>query len=76
LEFNQSATVFPSTDFIDAAETLARQNGEHPPSPDLRRLLAALHALRQIDRVIVNAAIDLGAHDGVLPEGQAFDIDA
>jgi uncharacterized membrane protein YgaE (UPF0421/DUF939 family) len=76
LEFNQSATVFPSTDFIDAAETLARQNGEHPPSPDLRRLLAALHALRQIDRVIINAAIDLGAHDGVLLAGPVSDVES
>jgi uncharacterized membrane protein YccC len=76
LEFNQAATVFPSTDFIDAAETLARQNGDHPPSPDLRRLLAALHALRQIDRVIINAAIDLGADNGVLLPSPVSDVES
>jgi uncharacterized membrane protein YccC len=75
LEFNQAATVFPSTDFIDAAETLATQNGHHPPSPDLRRLLAALHALRQIDRVIINAAIDLGAHNGALLPGPISELE-
>ncbi|MGO9552341.1 MAG: FUSC family protein, partial [Mycobacterium sp.] len=76
LEFNQAATVFPSTDYIDAAETLARQNGDHPPSPDLRRLLAALHALRQIDRVIINAAIDLGADNGALLPSPVSDVES
>jgi hypothetical protein len=76
LEFNQPATVFPSTDFIDAAETLARKNGDHPPSPDRRRLLAALHALRQIDRVIINAAIDLGADNGVLLPSPVSDVES
>ena len=66
LEFNQPATVFPSTDSIDAAESLARQHHDQPMAPERRRLLAALHALRQIDRVIINAAIDLGADNGVL----------
>ena len=75
LEFDQPATVFPSTDFIDAAETLARQNGDQPPSPDLRRLLAALHSLRQIDRVVINAAIDLGADNGVLLPGPISDVE-
>ena len=75
LEFDQPATVFPSTDFIDAAETLARQNGDQPPSPDRRRLLAALHSLRQIDRVVINAAIDLGADNGVLLPGHISDVE-
>ena len=66
LEFDQPATVFPSTDFIDAAESLARTNGDQPPTPDLRRLLAALHSLRQIDRIVINAAVDLGADNGAL----------
>jgi uncharacterized membrane protein YccC len=75
LEFDQPATVFPSTDFIDAAETLARQNGDQPPSPDRRRLLAALHSLRQIDRVVINAAIDLGADNGALLPGHISDVE-
>ena len=75
LEFDQPATVFPSTDFIDAAETLARENGDQPPSPDGRRLLAALHSLRQIDRVVINAAIDLGADNGVLLPGHISDVE-
>jgi uncharacterized membrane protein YccC len=66
LEFNQPATVFPSTDYIDAAESLARQRDDHPPASDRRRLMNALHSLRQLDRVIINAATDLGADDGVL----------
>ncbi len=76
LEFNQAAAVFPSTDYIDAAETLARENGDHPPSPDVRRLLAALHALRQIDRVIINAAIDLGADNGALVSSPVSDVES
>jgi uncharacterized membrane protein YccC len=66
LEFNQAATVFPSTDYIDAAETLARQHVDQPLAPDHRRLMNALHALRQLDRVVINAATDLGAENGVL----------
>ena len=66
LEFNQAATVFPSTDYIDAAETLARQHVDQPPTPEHRRLMNALHALRQIDRVVIDAATDLGADNGVL----------
>jgi len=66
LEFNQAAVVFPSTDYIDAAETLARQHVDQPLAPDHRRLMNALHALRQLDRVVINAATDLGAVNGVL----------
>jgi uncharacterized membrane protein YgaE (UPF0421/DUF939 family) len=66
LEFNQAADVFPSTDYIDAAEALARQHSDQPLAPEQRRLTNALHALRQIDRVVINAAIDLGAHNGAL----------
>jgi len=64
LEFNRAPTVFPSTDYIDDAESLARQLDEQ--TVGRRRLLNALHALRQIDRVIINAATDLGADNGVL----------
>lgn len=63
LEFDHPATVFPPTDFIDTAESLARQNDA---TADRVRLLSALHALRQIDRVVINAAVDLGADNGVL----------
>jgi uncharacterized membrane protein YccC len=69
LEFNQAATVFPSTDYIDAAETLAQRHVDQPLTPEHRRLMNALHALRQMDRVVINAAIDLGAHNGVLIPG-------
>jgi uncharacterized membrane protein YccC len=72
LDFNQPATVFPSTDFIDAAESLARQHHDRPMAPERRRLLSALHSLRQIDRVIINAAIDLGADNGVLLKDQIY----
>ena len=68
LESDEPATVFPSTDFIDAAESLARQC---EPTPDRARLLAALHSLRQIDRVVINSAIDLGADNGVLLSSEA-----
>ncbi len=66
LESSQPATVFPSTDSIDTAESLARRHGDDWPEPDRRRLLTALHALRQIDRVVINAATDLGADNGAL----------
>jgi len=66
LEFNRAATVFPSTDYIDTAETLARQHVDQPLAPDHQRLMNALHALRQIDRVLIDAATDLGADNGVL----------
>jgi uncharacterized membrane protein YgaE (UPF0421/DUF939 family) len=68
LEFDHPATVFPATDFLDAADSLARNDG--------RRLQAALHSLRQIDRVVINAAIDLGAHNDVLLKDEASNIDA
>ncbi len=71
LEFNQAATVFPSTDYIDAAETLARQHVDQPLAPDHRRLMNALHALRQLDRVVINAATDLGAENAALLSNKA-----
>ena len=64
LEFNQPAVAFPSTDYIDASETLARQRDDQQPGH--RRLMNALHALRHLDRVVLNAAVDLGADSGVL----------
>jgi hypothetical protein len=53
-------------DELDAAETLARhQDGEAEPRPDIRRVLTAVHALRQIERAVVTGAANLGARDGV-----------
>jgi hypothetical protein len=53
-------------DELDAAEALARhQDGEGEPSPDTRRFLTAVHALRQIERAVVTGATNLGARDGV-----------
>jgi uncharacterized membrane protein YccC len=74
LEFNQAATVFPSTDYIDIAETLARQHDDQ--AMDHRTLMNALHALRQIDRVVIDAATDLGADNGVLLRGPVSDVEA
>ncbi len=59
-------TVNSATDALDAAETLARQqDGEAEPSPDTRRFLTAVHALRQIDGAVVTGATNLGARDGI-----------
>jgi uncharacterized membrane protein YccC len=68
---NHGATVLPATDDLDAADSLARNNGDPGQHPDSRRLLAALHSLRQVDRAVINAAIDLGAHDIVTATTQA-----
>jgi uncharacterized membrane protein YccC len=62
---DHTASVARATDFLDTAETLARsRDGQRPAT---RRLLTVLHALRQIDRAIVGAAIDLGADDATRP---------
>jgi hypothetical protein len=59
-------TVDSATDDLDTAECMARhQNGEAEPHPDTRRFLTAVHALRQIERSIVTAAINLGARDSL-----------
>lgn len=59
-----AVTVDSTTDALDAAEALARhQDGEDGPHPDTRRFLTAVHALRQIERAIITAATNLGAHD-------------
>jgi len=55
-----------TTDELDAAETVARhQDGGTGPSPDTRRFLTAVHALRQIERAVVTGATNLGARDSV-----------
>ncbi|BBY22834.1 hypothetical protein MSTO_30390 [Mycobacterium stomatepiae] len=57
-------SVNSKTDALDAAEALARhQDGDHGPHPDTRRFLTAVHALRQIERAIIDAATNLGAQD-------------
>jgi hypothetical protein len=57
-------TVYSATDDLDAAECRARNHaGEGEPNPDIRRFLTAVHALRQIERSVVTAAINLGARD-------------
>ena len=63
LDGGRTGTVEPATDFLDAAETLGRQY--HADHSAREQLLAIVHALRQIDRAVVSAAIDLGADDVV-----------
>jgi uncharacterized membrane protein YgaE (UPF0421/DUF939 family) len=62
LDSNHAATVRPATDYLDTAESLTRHDGDPARPPD-RRFLAALHSLRQVDRTVINAAVDLGADD-------------
>jgi uncharacterized membrane protein YgaE (UPF0421/DUF939 family) len=63
LDGGRTGTVEPATDFLDAAETLGRQH--HADHSARQQLLAIVYALRQIDRAVVSAAIDLGADDVV-----------
>ena len=58
-------TVNSATDDLDSAECVARPQDGEEPAPDTRRFLTAVHALRQIDRAVVTAAINVGARDGV-----------
>jgi len=58
-------TVNSATDDLDSADCLARQQSGAELGPDTRRFLTAVHALRQIDRAVVTAAINVGARDGV-----------
>jgi len=62
LDGGRCGIVTPATDFLDAAETLGNEHADHPAR---QQLLAIVHALRQIDRAVVSAAIDLGADDVV-----------
>jgi uncharacterized membrane protein YccC len=57
LDQHDAADVIAATDLLDIADALAKK------LPERRRLLAASHALRQIDRTVFDAAIDLGAGD-------------
>jgi uncharacterized membrane protein YccC len=57
LDHRGAGDVVPGTDLLDDVVGLAGDG------PDARRLLAAAHALRQIDRAVAGAAVDLGAGD-------------
>lgn len=61
----RAPTMVSAADDLDAAETVARQrDGEAGrPGPETRRLLTAVHALRQIERAIVTAATNLGGRE-------------
>jgi uncharacterized membrane protein YgaE (UPF0421/DUF939 family) len=63
LDGGRTGTVQPATDFLDAAETLGRQHDADHFARE--QLLSIVHALRQIDRAVVSAAVDLGADDVV-----------
>jgi uncharacterized membrane protein YccC len=63
LDGGRTGTVVPATDFLDAAEAFARKHHEPTEHSTRARLLAIVHSLRQIDRAVVSAAIDLGAED-------------
>ncbi|WP_156688251.1 FUSC family protein [Mycobacterium sp. Marseille-P9652] len=64
IEGTHAPTIVSVTDDLDRAETLARgHDGEDEPRPGTRRLVTAVHALRQIDRAIVTTASMLGARD-------------
>jgi uncharacterized membrane protein YccC len=53
LDQRDTEDMYPATDLLDDFDAAA--------GPESRRLLAASHALRQIDRAVVDAAVDLGA---------------
>jgi hypothetical protein len=61
----------PATDFLDAAEAFAREHRDGDEHSARARLLAVVHSLRQIDRAVVSAAIDLGAEDIVAEAAKA-----
>jgi hypothetical protein len=58
-------TVDSATDDLDSAECRARHHDDDGELLDTRRFLTAVHALRQIERSIVTAAINLGASDSL-----------
>jgi uncharacterized membrane protein YccC len=58
-------TVNSATDDLDSAECLARHQDGAELELDTRRFLTAIHALRQIDRAVITAAINVGARDSV-----------
>jgi uncharacterized membrane protein YccC len=68
IEGGHAPTLVSAADELDAAETVARQqdgDGRDAMSPDTRRFLTAVHALRQIERAIITAATNLGGRESV-----------
>jgi uncharacterized membrane protein YccC len=69
LDGDHEVTIVPASDFLDAAESLARNHDEPSdpvgPQDNTRRLIAGLHSLRRIERAIVTAATHLGADAGL-----------
>ena len=65
IDGGHAPTIASAADDLDAAETLARQQDDGERRPDTRRLLTAVHALRQIERAVVTAATNLGARENV-----------
>lgn len=68
IEGGHAPTLVSATDDLDAAETVARQqdgDGRGNTSPDTRRFLTAVHALRQIERAVITAATNLGGRESV-----------
>ncbi|OBK68018.1 hypothetical protein A5653_15910 [Mycobacterium colombiense] len=68
IEGGHAPTLVSATDELDAAETVARQqdgNGRDATSPETRRFLTAVHALRQIERAVITAATNLGGRESV-----------
>ncbi|OBF68989.1 hypothetical protein A5753_21975 [Mycobacterium sp. 852002-51971_SCH5477799-a] len=72
IEGGHAPTLVSATDELDAAETVARQQGGDGPgdtAPDTRRFLTAVHALRQIERAVITAATNLGGRESVRTAG-------
>lgn len=68
IDGGHAPTLISAADELDAAETVARQqdgDGRDAMSPDTRRFLTAVHALRQIERAIITAATNLGGRESV-----------
>jgi uncharacterized membrane protein YccC len=68
IEGGHPPTLVSAADELDAAETVARQqdgDGGGETSPDTRRFLTAVHALRQIERAVITAATNLGGRESV-----------
>lgn len=68
IEGGHAPTLVSATDELDAAETVARQqggDGAGDTAPDTRRFLTAVHALRQIERAVITAATNLGGRESV-----------
>jgi hypothetical protein len=69
IDGEHEVTIVPASDFLDAAESLARNHDEPSdparPQDNTRRLINGLQSLRRIERAIVTAATHLGADAGL-----------